>query len=243
MFIACASPSSSTWVVSRGRVRPADGRRRCPRPASMSISARPPALATRSMIDTRTPETLDRHVAEREARARVADLDLDARRRRRRGSPTQRAMPVTPACCRLLTIACTAAEYTASAACSRHACAVPMLVDAHLERLADAPPRHRACARERRCDATVVPSSGLDERRPRAGVRSRCRPCRPRAPCASRRVRARRREQGREHAVVHDRVDLHALDLGRVLAHRVAVAVERGGLRAVDGTSRPAAAS
>ena len=51
---------------------------------------------------------------------------------------------------------------------------------------------------------------------------------------ALRRVGARGREQCRQDAVVHDRVDLHALDLGRVMANGVAVPLERRALRDID---------
>ena len=57
------------------------------------------------------------------------------------------------------------------------------------------------------------------------------------------RIGGRRREQGRQHAVVHQGVDLDALVLGRVLAGGDVVALERGLLRAVHGRRRPAAAS
>lgn len=43
------------------------------------------------------------------------------------------------------------------------------------------------------------------------------------------------RDEGRQNAVVHDRVDLHPLHLGGVLAHRVRVPVERRGLGVVNG--------
>ncbi|MFT2689682.1 hypothetical protein [Clavibacter zhangzhiyongii] len=45
-------------------------------------------------------------------------------------------------------------------------------------------------------------------------------------------------EQRGEDAVVHDRVDLHALHLRRMLAHRVRVAGERRALRPVDAERR-----
>ncbi|OUD82334.1 hypothetical protein CMMCAS02_05350 [Clavibacter michiganensis subsp. michiganensis] len=54
-----------------------------------------------------------------------------------------------------------------------------------------------------------------------------------------RRIRgAGRREQRGEHAVVHDRVDLHALHLRGMLAHRVRVARQRGALGPVDPEGR-----
>ena len=149
---------------------------------------------------------------------------------------TRRLAP-GPACWQLLTrawLAASASVSTTSAGSSTAGISSAGVIAAVGSRVASVAARRcRTSTRSR--GRSPVGDSAVSDVDGHAGPRHR-----RREPPRRRRVGLRRREQSRQHAVVHDGVDLDPLDLGRVLPAGIAVSEDGRGLSGVDrGRSLP----